>query len=600
MTTPISLKNIVQFEGHPGQFWTVFLDFVSTGVDASGWTLFQLQGAQWTVLLQKADQPPLFAAGQPAELQSFFASCQAQGSARIAHPQAPDLQLLGLSFEQPQPSALIAVFTLPQQAEQVLAEKLVSLQLCSDAPAIYQQFRTVRQNQTKLQFFAELLELLDRLNACEHFLAAAMQLVNSAVVSWRCSRVSLGWLERGYVKLQAISHMERFEPKMELVGRLEAAMEESLDQGEEIFYPAVTEDGLLVRDHEVYAKQQQVDYLLSFPLRFNGEVIAILTCERQEQAFSQEELLAVRITLDQVVTRLQELKKRARPPLVKVQDQLRERSAALLGPEHSLAKLVSLMIVLFLLLSVLVKIPYRVEAPVILRSADVRQVSTPVDGFIEQVHVKLGERVEQDQLLLTLDNRDLHLEESAAVANQLRYLREAEKARARGSLIDMKIAQAQTDQATAQLELIRHRLGQLQVRASIAGVVVEGELDELRGSPVTKGDLLFKLARHEQLYVELKIAERDVHEIAIGQQAKLAFIGQPKLKFPIVLEQLDPVAQAEEAGNVFLATGRTYQAQVDWWRPGMSGVAKIEVGERTILWVLSHRSLDFMRLLLWW
>jgi hypothetical protein len=32
----------------------------------------------------------------------------------------------------------------------------------------------------------------------------------------------------------------------------------------------------------------------------------------------------------------------------------------------------------------------------------------------------------------------------------------------------------------------------------------------------------------------------------------------------------------------------------------MSGVCKIAVERRTLFWVLSHRTVDFVRLLLWW
>jgi hypothetical protein len=36
-----------------------------------------------------------------------------------------------------------------------------------------------------------------------------------------------------------------------------------------------------------------------------------------------------------------------------------------------------------------------------------------------------------------------------------------------------------------------------------------------------------------------------------------------------------------------------------WWRPGMSGVAKINVGSRTFFWVIAHRTIDFLRLYFW-
>jgi hypothetical protein len=32
----------------------------------------------------------------------------------------------------------------------------------------------------------------------------------------------------------------------------------------------------------------------------------------------------------------------------------------------------------------------------------------------------------------------------------------------------------------------------------------------------------------------------------------------------------------------------------------MSGVAKINVGQRSLLWVLTRRTVDFLRMFLWW
>jgi hypothetical protein len=32
----------------------------------------------------------------------------------------------------------------------------------------------------------------------------------------------------------------------------------------------------------------------------------------------------------------------------------------------------------------------------------------------------------------------------------------------------------------------------------------------------------------------------------------------------------------------------------------MSGVARVGVGKRSLLWIITHRTLDFLRLRLWW
>ncbi len=42
------------------------------------------------------------------------------------------------------------------------------------------------------------------------------------------------------------------------------------------------------------------------------------------------------------------------------------------------------------------------------------------------------------------------------------------------------------------------------------------------------------------------------------------------------------------------------QAPESWWRPGMTGLAQIDAGERRIFWIWTHRVVDSLRLKLWW
>jgi hypothetical protein len=39
---------------------------------------------------------------------------------------------------------------------------------------------------------------------------------------------------------------------------------------------------------------------------------------------------------------------------------------------------------------------------------------------------------------------------------------------------------------------------------------------------------------------------------------------------------------------------------MEWWRPGMSGIAKLDVGRRRIIWIATHRTIDFFQMLMWW
>jgi multidrug efflux pump subunit AcrA (membrane-fusion protein) len=230
----------------------------------------------------------------------------------------------------------------------------------------------------------------------------------------------------------------------------------------------------------------------------------------------------------------------------------------------------------------------------------VAYLPSPFEGYIKTVHVQVGDEVAAGQPLLSLDTRELLIEESAAIADKSRYQRESEKSRARYALAEMKIAQALREQAEAKLELIRHHLANADIRAPFAGIVVEGDLREMLGAPVRKGDVLFKVARIENLYAELDVDERDIHDIHGQQTGQIAFVSRPEFSYPIAVERIDPVALSRDEGNVFPVRCRLESDLESWWRPGMSGISKINAGRRNVLWIITHRTVDFLRLFFWW
>ncbi len=602
MSDNTTIQEFHPFAGHPAQFWPSFLAFAARQADAQLCVLLNKTSSCWKELCQWSTDQRRRTLSEPllALLTELAEKCLKNGRGSVQINISSHTIALGLRFGEKAEGARVAVFFIKSTPKANVAEILRRLQLIADTPAIYQRERAARQAQKDLACFTDVLDMLLLLNAEDRFLAAAMTLVNETAARYRCARVSLGWCHNGYVRLQSISHMERFERKMDIVTRLEAAMEEAFDQDEEILWPCVDANGPVARDHESYAKKQQAEHLISLPLRMNDQPLGVLTCEREDSAFVEDDVRSLRILGDQVCGRLAELKQSDRWFGAKLKDLICKQVSGLLGVQHTLAKLVGLLTCALLLFSIIVKLPYRVEAPFILRSEDVRQVSAPFDGYIDTVQVKIGQQIGQGDHLLLLDTTDLLLEESSALANQIRFLREGEKARALNTLIEMKIAQARADQAQAQLELIRHRLSQAQVRSPIPGIIVEGDLEELPGAPVSKGDILFKVARHENLFVELKINENDIHELSEGQSGNIAFVSRPQLKYPFKIIQIDPVAIPADAGNIFVARGKNLDASMDWWRPGMSGIAKLDVGNRRIIWIITHRTIDFFQMLMWW
>ncbi|MEW6156912.1 MAG: HlyD family efflux transporter periplasmic adaptor subunit [Verrucomicrobiota bacterium] len=604
------LTRLRRFAGAPAEFWPAYLSAAARLAGASRGILI-LRDANQPERLKKlcdwsdnghADRSVLsFHRVLPDLTRQTIENGQAsllveKGPVSGAHHFAIGVALPLLGTQE----KCVAGLLILNSSEAAVQEKIVRLQLASDVPQAYQTNQTAFQARSDVEKFASVLDVLVQLNGQTQFQAATQTLCNGLAERLAADRVSVGWVDNNAVRLRAISHKDRFEKAEPIVTALETVMDEALDQNDEVLWPAPDGATVVAREHENFAKQNGVGQIISFPLRVEDKVVGILTCERQSKPFTPLELQQVRLLCDQVARRLGDLKRQDRWFGARWASGLRERAPQWLGPERMWTKVLTVAGILVAVLLLLPIVPYRVEGNFILRSEEVSFLTAPQDGFIQTVNVRPGDVVDAGAPLVKLNTDDLELAEAEAVADQIRYLREAEKARANQQLAEMRIAQALADQSKARLDQVRHRIQQAQLRAPFRGVVVEGDLRQRIGSPVKQGDALIRMARIDALYGEAEIHERDVHEILDRRMGQIAFVTQPKLKFPVRIERIEPAAVPKEGENVFLARLALSGAIEPWWRPGMSGICKVEVEKRTLLWILTHRTVDFLRMFLWW
>ena len=64
------------------------------------------------------------------------------------------------------------------------------------------------------------------------------------------------------------------------------------------------------------------------------------------------------------------------------------------------------------------------------------------------------------------------------------------------------------------------------------------------------------------------------------------------------LSKITPVTVAEEGRNTFRVEAQLSELGLQL-RPGMEGVAKIEAGRRSIMWIWTHAVVDWLRLAAW-
>jgi multidrug resistance efflux pump len=177
-------------------------------------------------------------------------------------------------------------------------------------------------------------------------------------------------------------------------------------------------------------------------------------------------------------------------------------------------------------------------------------------------------------------------------------LRKQKQALATHNRAEIGIVGAQIRQASAALELAEEQLARTQIVAPTDGLVVSGDLSQSLGAPVEKGEVLFELAPEDSFRAILNVDERDAAYVTVGQTGWLSLASAPNRKLPIEISRITPVTVAEDEINA-LEIEAQLSSPLTGLQPGMEGVAKIESGERRLLWIWTHGITDRLRLAAW-
>jgi len=473
------------------------------------------------------------------------------------------------------------------------------LALASEMPRLYERRLEELKVKQQLYDYSRALKVLATVNANRDFIPAAMALVNEVMVYFNASRVCLGWVKKHYIKLCAMSSTDKFERKMQAVQHLEAAMEECRDQEEEIVVPSPDGVDTISRDHSVYIQETGVTSVLSVPLRYQNEVCAVLTLEREDATFTLEEAAGLRVIADQVTAGLSERKQASRWFGQRFADSTRSLFAKIIGPRHTWLKIGVVALSIFFGFAAFFPWTYRVSANFIIEPDSLMLLPAPFKGFIDEVNVRPGDEPKAGTVLVSMDDSELKLEQVSAQADLRRYRAEAEQAEAQNDLGSYRVARELQGQAEAKLNLVQYRLERSKITAPFDGVLIEGDLREREGAPVDQGEVLMKFSRLDGLFLEIELPERDIDLLDGSNLGKVEFASRPDVKFPIKIVQIEPSAIPGQGLNYFIIRADIKDADVDWLRPGMTGVAKLDSGKRTLLWRATHRLVDFIRMKFW-
>ena len=429
---------------------------------------------------------------------------------------------------------------------------------------------------------------------------AAMAVASELASILKCERVSIGYVENHDVRLHTISNSTHIETRQNIVKCIEAAMLEAIDQRETIVFPPDPTSYYSTQEHDVLVRQYSGEYICTVPLVVNENVTGAVMFERQGEvgAFDEETKGLCEQLAGLFAPILHYRRLNDRPITEKLKESTCGLFSNIFGSGYLGTKFISTLVISICVLAFFLHWDYKVSANAVLEGEVERVITSPEDGFIKQASARPGDLVEPGETLATLDDRDLKLEKLKWTGKHKQILKEYREALAIHNLSQIGILRAKLSQAEAQLEILELKLNRTVITSPMSAVIVSGDYTRELGSPVKRGEILYKVSPLDNYRVILQVDESDISMIESGMRGELTLSAAAKETFEIEVVKITPVSIAENGLNYFQVEAMLLSTP-EFLRPGMQGVGKIKIGERRMLWIWTHKMVDWIRLKLW-
>jgi len=442
-------------------------------------------------------------------------------------------------------------------------------------------------------------DLLAAILAEKDFEAAGTRFVLELAGLLRCERVTLGYVKRGRLKVRFVSHSAQFGNRMDLVNSIADAMAEALDQKCTLVYPPPhDQEALITRAHQSLTEKAETASALSIPLYREGGYYAVLTLERAVENFDASDARFAEAIGALVARSLEDKRLNDRWLITKIWDSLCIQLERILGSGYILRKIVWLSILIVTLFFSFYETDYKLAADANLEGAVQRVIAAPFNGYLRTANVRAGDITHADDVVAVLDDRDFRLEAykwKSERAQRHRQLQEALGARDRAKI---RILTAQVEQAEAELNLVENKLKRVKIRAPFDGIIVSGDLSQRLGSAVEQGQELFKIAPLNAYRVIVRVPERRIDDVNVGQSGRVLLAALPNEPVDFRVTRITPITEAINKETFFRVEAKLIHTSPRL-RPGMEGIAKVDIDSRLLISIWGRDTVEWLRLKYW-
>jgi phage gpG-like protein len=448
------------------------------------------------------------------------------------------------------------------------------------------------------EFYGSVVGMLASCFEQKSYQQGLMRMVAELTSEYNCERVAFAEMRGHHCNVVALSNSAEFDHRSNLVRRIADAMDEAVEQDSPLLYPQLNSK-LILRAHQRLARKHDLNSVATIPLVADRKVFGAVTLIGGESSpIDRKTLDQCRQTLS-LLTPFMALKRdQERSILAKLGRSIGDGLRAVFGLRYLRVKLAVTALASLLTVTSLLQADFRITADAVLEGEVQRVVAAPISGYLLSSAVRAGDTIREGDIMASLNDEELRLELARLGGRMQQARREYREAQSTRDLVGVRVIRGQMNQISAEIDLVEQQLDSIHLRAPFDGVVIEGDLSQLLGSPVERGEMLFKIAPLEGYRIVLKVDESEIAYVEEGQQGTLALSSLSQRQMPITVERITSVAKAGDGANFFRVEASLPEGGKAL-RPGMEGIGKINAGRERLLWIWTHEFYDWFRLWVW-
>ena len=540
------------------------------------------------------------------------------------------LLLLGPIINDEGPQGLIEILQRPNTRPGTQRGFVRFVQQMCELASDYWKTRRLKHLADKQSLWEQLDQFTRSIHQSLDSTAAAYTIANEGRRLIGCDRVSVALRRGPRCRLAAVSGQDTFDPRSNVITRLERLATAVTATGEPLWYTGNTDD---LAPQVERALQAYIDIA-------HAKAVAVLPLAkpRAEHAPHQPPELLGALIVEQIEDR------RLSTELAQRVEVVAEHSAAALSNAlqyeglflmpvwralgrmrwvigaRMLPRTLTVLLLVAGVVAILALAPadFALEAKGVLQPVERRDVFARIDGVVIETPVEHGQFVKEGQTLAVLRNTDLDVQitdligRREATAEQMQSLQRSllaesrlsveEKNRLSGQLLQLRETY---ESLGLQLELYRHKQEQLRVVSDIEGQVVTWQVGErLLRRPVRQGQILMSLANPDGAWeLELHMPEDRMGHIATAARAsdqplEVTYIlaTRPGESHVGQVKEIEAAAEVRgEQGNTVLIEVAIDKSKLADLRPGATVTAKVACGQRSLGYVWLHDLFGFVQ-----